>query len=641
MASTQSTASFVGLGTELGGRYKLLSKIGRGSSATVFEAFDTRLERRVAVKVLHRELTSDQAFLDRFADEARAAASLKHSNVMSVHDWGEDEIEDERVPFLVLELLEGGSLRSMLDEGAVCSPSQVIAFGIDACRALNYAHNQGLVHRDITPANLMFTELGTLKIADFGLARALADSGWTEPGKTLVGTARYASPEQAQGLNLGPQSDVYSLGLILIEALSGSVPFSADTLLGTLAARVETDVEIPAAAAGELEPVIREMTRRDPEVRPSAQDAGAGLLGAARGMLRPAPLPLVGLPQEPAEAQVREEDGELVIDLTVQDVADRTTIAEIPTVDSGDEPPRRWPVLLLGLVLFGVIGWVGWQQSSGNNIATVAVPDVSGLPLEEALEQLGDTWVLEQKLERDGSTEQGAVIRTNPEAGTALDEGAELSYWISLGLPLVQIPQDELIGRSEEQVAATLTSLGLEVGTVERVSSEEVPEGNIVAITTDTLELPQGSVVDLVASLGPQDRVIPTVDETTDVDQLLADLQSAGLIVDRLEEFDNEVVEGGLVAVTPEPGTTVERDSVVTIVVSLGPEPVAVPSTSGLSLTNALDLLDGAGFLAELIGPNGQDGGQFASCAVVGTDPPSPTRLQPGAVVQVLMSDCT
>lgn len=647
MASTQSTASFVGLGTELGGRYKLLNKIGRGSSATVFEALDTRLERRVAVKVLHRELASDQAFLDRFADEARAAASLKHSNVMSVHDWGEDEIDGETVPFLVLELLEGGSLRAMLDEGVVCSPSQVIAFGIDACRALNYAHNQGLVHRDITPANLMFTELGTLKIADFGLARALSDSGWTEPGKTLVGTARYASPEQAQGLNLGPESDVYSLGLILIESLSGSVPFSADTLLGTLAARVETDVEIPEAAAGELEPVIREMTRRDVEARPSAQGAGAGLLAAARGMLRPEPLPLVGLPQIPAETEVdadgevREVDGELVIDLTVQDVADRTTIAEVPTVESGDEPPRRWPVLLLGLVLLAAIGWVGWQQISGNNISTVPVPDVSGLPLDEALAELGDTWVLDEKLERDDTTEQGAVTRTDPEAGTVLEEGAELSYWVSLGLPLVQIPQDDLIGRSEEQVSATLTALGLEVGTVERVSSEDVPEGNVVAITTDSLELPQGSSVDLVASLGPQDRVIPTVDETTDVDQLIVDLQSAGLIVERTEEFDNDVANGGLVSLTPPPGTTVERDSVVQVVVSLGPVPVAVPATSGLSLTNALDLLDGAGFLAELVGPNGQDGGQFASCAVVGTDPPSPTELQPGAVVQILMSDCT
>ena len=211
--------------------------IGQGGSATVFEATDLTLERNVAVKVLHPKLSSDPAFLERFRSEARAAAGLSHPNVMAVHDWGEDDRGDSTLPYLVMELLEGGSLRAMLDEGVVASPSQAIQIGLDACRGLNYAHTEGLVHRDITPANLLFGSDGRLRIADFGLAKALADSGWTESGKDLVGTARYASPEQAQGLRLAPASDVYSLGLILVEALSGSVPFSADTMLGTLTAR--------------------------------------------------------------------------------------------------------------------------------------------------------------------------------------------------------------------------------------------------------------------------------------------------------------------------------------------------------------------------------------------------------------------
>lgn len=638
MASTYPSAAIVGPGTELGGRYQLIASIGRGSSATVFEALDSRLERRVAVKVLHRELATDPAFLDRFADEARSAASLKHANVMSVHDWGEDQIGDERVPYLVLELLEGGSLRSMLDEGAVCSQSQVIAFGIDACRALNYAHTNGLVHRDITPANLMFTEEGTLKIADFGLARALADSGWTEPGKTLVGTARYASPEQAQGLNLEASSDVFSLGLILIEALSGSVPFSADTLLGTLAARVETDVDIPESA-GSLTPVLREMTRRDPQERPTSHDAGVGLLGAAKGMPRPKPLPLVGIVQEsPIGSDIELDDDQ---DATMHEVVDQTTIAEVPVVESGDEPTRRWPVLLLTLGILAAVGWFGYQQVTGNNILASEVPAISGMTLDEALETLGDRWVLNEKLERDAEIAQGSVIRTDPPAGEVLDQGSELSYWVSLGLPLIRVPADDLIGRSEEQVIATLESAGLNAGEISRVNSEEIAEGNVIDVDAESLELPLGSPVDLIASLGPPDRVIPPVDETTNADQLIAELEEAGLGVARVEEFDDEVPEGNLVSVTPAPGTTIERGAQVDVVISLGPTPVALPATSGLSLTEALDLLDGVGFLSELIGPNGQDGGELASCSVVGTDPPSPTELQPGEVVQVIMSDCT
>lgn len=622
----------------------MIAAIGRGSSANVYEGFDRRLERPVAVKVLHRQLSSDQAFLDRFKNEARSAASLKHSNIMSVHDWGEDTVDGEPVPYLVMELLEGGSMRAMLDQGAVFSPSQVIAFGIDACRALHHAHKEGIVHRDIAPANLMFTVDGTLKIADFGLARALADSGWTEPGKTLVGTARYASPEQAQGQNLTASSDVYSLGLILIEALSGSAPFSADTLLGTLTARVESDVEVPAAA-GPLAPVLRQMTQREAAVRPTSHDAGVGLLGAAKGMPRPAQLPLVGLIRDEFdnEQQLADPDqlGELDPDATVHEVIDTTTIAEIDPVEALDEPARRWPVLALALAIVAGIGWFVFQTVSGNTIATAEVPDVSGLALEEALEELGATWNLDEKLERDPEVAQGSVIRTDPEAGELLEAGADLSYWVSLGLPLVRVPEDDLIARSEEQARATLEALGLEAGSVERVNSEEVGEGNVISVSSDALELPLGSSVDLIVSLGPQGRVIPTVDVATDPDQLIVDLEAAGLGVVRVDEFDDDVAEGSIVSVTPPSGTEVERGAQVEIVVSSGPIPVAIPSTSGLSLTEALDLLDGAGFLSELVGPNGQDGGQFASCAVIGTDPPSPSELQPGEVVQVLMSDCT
>lgn len=674
MASTSPSPAVVGPGAELGGRYRLIRSIGSGSSATVFQADDTVLERHVAVKVLHRELSGDNEFLNRFVQEARSAAALSHSNVMQVHDWGEDESEHGGTPFLVTELLSGGSLRDMLDQDVVCSPSQVIAFGIDACRALHYAHGQGLVHRDITPANLMFTSGGDLKIADFGLARALADSGWTEPGKTLVGTARYSSPEQAQGNRLTAASDVYSLGLILIEALSGSAPFSADTLLGTLTARVETDVPIPDVPEA-LAAVLRAMTQRDPESRPTSHDAGVGLLGSAKGMPRPAPLPLVTLPELPIEEPVgttrsevfepsskesrtpgiiagtrttNPEDGQVVAvdpdadpDTTVVDIADRTTIAEVPVVDTGDEPARRWPVLFVAIAVVAAAGWFGWQQVSGGNIDTVEVPDVSGLPLEEALEQLGDTWLLQEKLERDATVEQGSVIRTEPVAGELVDEGTEVSYWVSLGLPLVRVPEDDLIGRSEAQAVGTLEALDLVVGDVERINSEEVGEGNVVSVSAEALELPIGASVDLVVSLGPQDRVIPQFDETTDADQLVADLEQAGLGVARLDEFNDEIEEGVIVSIAPPSGTQVDRGSQVEVVVSTGPTPVAIPATSGLSLTDTLDLLEAAGFFAELVSPEGEDGTFLATCAVIGTDPPSPTELQPGNTVQVLMSDCT
>src|SRR4051795_4549227 len=219
-------------GRVLSGRYLLHNAIGTGASGRVYAADDTRLRRRVAVKVLHAALAEDAAFLRRFRAEAQLAASLHHPHIVTVHDWGEDDM-----PFMVLELLEGGSLRGMLDGDTHLTVSQTTRVGRDVASALEYAHTRGVLHRDIKPANLLFDEHGIVRVADFGLARALAEASWTEPAGAVFGTARYASPEQAQGVHLDGRSDVYSLSLVLVESVTGNVPFAGDTTLGTLTAR--------------------------------------------------------------------------------------------------------------------------------------------------------------------------------------------------------------------------------------------------------------------------------------------------------------------------------------------------------------------------------------------------------------------
>src|SRR5918999_1275498 len=207
------------LGRVLGGRYRLIAPIGSCASAQVFLADDVKLRRRVALKVLHPALADDQAFLRRFRAEARAAAALSHPNLMAVYDW-----TDEGDPYLVLEYLGGGSLRALLDRGRRLSVAQAVVVGLEAARALDYAHSKGFVHRDIKPANLLFGDEGRLRIADFGLARALSEATWTEPGDGLVGTARYAAPEQASNPRVDGKADVYALGMVLIEAVSGAAP---------------------------------------------------------------------------------------------------------------------------------------------------------------------------------------------------------------------------------------------------------------------------------------------------------------------------------------------------------------------------------------------------------------------------------
>src|SRR3954463_982701 len=238
------------LGRVLGGRYRLVAAIGTGASAQVFLADDVTLRRRVAVKVLHPALATDEAFLRRFRAEARAAAALSHPNLMAVYDWGEDD-----GPYLVLEYLGGGSLRALLDRGTRLTPAQALLLGLEATRALDVAHRRGFVHRDIKPANLLFGEDGRLRIADFGLARALSETAWTEHG-SLVGTARYAAPEQARGGRVDGKADVYALGLVVIEAITGSVPLtSSQGALETMMLRQENAVSVPDDV-GLLKPIL-------------------------------------------------------------------------------------------------------------------------------------------------------------------------------------------------------------------------------------------------------------------------------------------------------------------------------------------------------------------------------------------------
>jgi serine/threonine-protein kinase len=228
-----STAVADLVGRVLAGRYRLLGSIGAGASGRVYIADDVRLRRRVAVKVLHAGLSDDVGFLRRFRTEAQLAASLHHQNVMTVFDWG----EDEGIPFMVLELLVGGSLRGMLDAGIRLSPAQAAHVGRQVAAGLEYAHGRGLVHRDVKPANLLFDEHGIVRVADFGLARALAEASWTEPAGAVLGTARYAAPEQGSAPRLDGRADLYALGLVLVESVTGKVPLVAETPFGTLALR--------------------------------------------------------------------------------------------------------------------------------------------------------------------------------------------------------------------------------------------------------------------------------------------------------------------------------------------------------------------------------------------------------------------
>lgn len=573
------------IGRVLGGRYRIIAPIGVGASARVYLADDITLRRRVAVKVLHEALAADDSFLRRFRAEAQAAASLNHPHVLGVYDWGNDD-----VPYLVSEFLGGGSLQSMLDAGHRLSVSQGLLVGMEAARGLEYAHAEGLVHRDIKPANLLFGEGGRLRIADFGLARALAEAGWTEPDGSMVGTARYAAPEQARGERVGPAADVYALALLVNEAVCGELPFTADTTIATLMARAETPFE-PHPDLGPLGATLRKAGALDPAERLSAGEFVRGFMEAAEDLPRPAMLPLVG-PVVDTEGGDRTQ--------LVPDAAGAAPLRPVPTGPAEDdhEVGRRWPWLALAVValLAAVAGGVAAFQNS--RPVTHPVPDLVGATAEDAVAAARDNgWVLSlDEIRRNGTTE-GEILEVDPEAGVDLEEGEILAVLVSKGEELITVP--DLVGQSRDDAEARLDAVGLTVGDISRRESETIPAGSVIEVLLEPgqIEVEPGAAIDLLISEGPASRAVPEVPESRDVEEARERLLNLRLVPAEQTEYSPDVPEGSVIRFEPSTGAVVEVDDPVTIVISLGPEPIEVPQLVGSDVAEADRILQDLGFV--------------------------------------------
>lgn len=633
------------IGRVLSGRYRLIAPIGTGASAQVFLADDVRLRRRVAVKLLHAALADDETFLRRFRAEAQAAAALSHPNIVAVYDWGDDNGR----PYIVTEHLGGGSLRSVLDDGGRLTPSQALLVGLEATRALDYAHRRGFVHRDVKPANLLFGEDGRLRIADFGLARALAEAAWTEPQGAVLGTARYASPEQAQGEPVDGRADVYSLGLVLIEAVTGSVPFAADTTIATLMGRVGKPVPVPDEL-GPLQKPLERAGQPAPEDRPNAGELSIALMAAAEQLPRPAPLllrrttPVVDLTADAgldatmlgssAHAPSRlAEPGEVTITDVPIVTSGENPFAEPGVVDAPTEGPRRrrWPVLVSIVVLAALLGVGAAWAFIEARLPSYEVPVLVGNTEEAARRAVdGYGWKIERRTDRKDGSESGKVLRTEPGVGEQLAKGDTLVLYISLGNTLAAVPGD-LVGRPLEDAAAALEAAGGFVPKVTEVYDEEVAAGVVLAVAPESAgDQPKGSEILLTVSKGPQPRTVPSGLSGTTYEEAAAALTGAQLVPVRVEEFSDTVEAGLVVGLRPAEGEQAPRDSQVEVIVSKGPDLVAVPSVEGTDLNGAISVLEAAGFqVGDVFGP--ARGRPFE------TDPPAGTKAKRGSTVDIYL----
>ena len=644
------------IGRVLGDRYRLVTALGTGASAHVYLAEDVNLHRKVAIKVLHPALAGDISFLKRFRAEARAVAALNHPNILQVYDWGEEGGE----PYLVLEYLAGGSLRQIYDSGALLTPEQAVRIGLEAAAGLDYAHRRGLVHRDIKPANLLFDGERRWRIADFGLARALAEAAWTEPDGAILGTARYAAPEQVEGWTLDGRADVYALALVLYEGVTGKAPFVGDTTIATLMARVGTLLP-EHEALGPLNEVLVWAAAPEPDERYDAAALILRLQALEIALPKPEPLVLaeVGAVTDPTRAELAEV-GSGIGERTRPDRADATELGvatallspekPVDTPSGVTDPPapgtdgprsrKRWPwmagiaVVVAALIAAGVVLAVRQQFFTSSQ----AVPSLVGKTVPKAVQATSaDHFKVRQSgTEFSTTVGPGIILSQQPAAKPGHNpamakEGSTINVVVSKGLPPVTIPSNLTSYSNCADAIQALAAVHL-VGVCPDSAAQynpTVPAGRILGSSPAT-SATYGSTVTIITSKGHAPVAIPPVTGPgSTYASAAAALSAVGFTPTQATAYNSTVPAGQVIGTSPDPSAgPAPFGSTVTVNVSLGPQPVPVPNLSGDTVAQATTALQSKGLtLGAVYGP--------AKGKVFITTPDAGTNVSPGTAVNI------
>jgi serine/threonine-protein kinase len=563
-----------------GNRYRVIGLLGTGGMARVYRARDELLGREVALKVLNERLSSDRSFVERFRREAQNAASLNHPNIVALYDYGD---ENDRY-FIVMELIEGRSLNEVITEDGALMPERAAEIARDTAKGLGRAHEAGIVHRDIKPHNIMITGNGQTKVTDFGIARALGGNGEATMTQTgmVIGTAAYLSPEQAQGNPVDARSDVYSLGCVLHEALTGDAPFAGDTPLSIAYKHVRENPERASAVNSDvpdaLDAIVMKAMSKNPDNRYADAGELADDLDRYLAGQRVDATPFLGATNvmgAGAGTQVMRE-------------------TEVYEDYPDEEPPKSntgkyilIALLLLGLLALGAFLLSGLLEPEPE-VVDVEVPDVTGLSEQEATRQLEDAGLEVRSRNRSNpNIDEGEVFNQNPQAGATVEEGDEVTITVSSGPGEVTVPN--LLGLPESDAQAALENAGLVLGRTRSAESEQ-PEGTVIDQNPASGEqLNEGEEVDVTLSSGITLVQVPGVIGLSEEDAVAA-VEGEGLTPEVVTE-PSEEDEGTVIAQDPEEGAEAQEGDTVRIVVAEAPQ-FEMPDVRGEDADAAEDFLE-------------------------------------------------
>ncbi|MEN5073627.1 Stk1 family PASTA domain-containing Ser/Thr kinase [Isoptericola cucumis] len=633
----------------LAGRYEVGELIGRGGMAEVHIGHDTRLGRTVAIKVLRSDLARDPSFLARFRREAQSAAALNHPAIVAVYDTGEDTHTDPQgatshVPFIVMEYVEGHTVRDILQDGAAVPIEEAVEITAGILSALEYSHQAGIVHRDIKPANVMITPTGAVKVMDFGIARAMADSAATmTQTHAVIGTAQYLSPEQARGEQVDARSDLYSTGCVLFELLTGRPPFIGDSPVAVAYQHVGQAAQRPSELASDVPEVLdrivlKALTKDRDDRYSTAAEFRADLDSALRGGNVTAPL-LGAAAAGAAATQVMGAGGatQVMDPASPWDTTGTATPGE-GTPEGEDEGKRSRKGLMWTLIAVGVLAVaaiITFLVMRPDTPTQVEVPTlVATVTPAEAEKEITDAGLLyDEQLDAESTEEEGTFLGQSPSGGAMVDEGSTVTVTFSAGPDTIGVP--EVNGLPQDQAEQEITDAGLVVGEVSQRNHKSVDEGRVITSSPEAGQaINEGETVDLVVSTGQVD--LPDL-RGMGQDQAESTIDDLGLSY-RTETRESEDGEPGTVIEQSPSAGAVTQGTRVTIVIAEEPEPemASVPTVVGLTQDEAIERI-GSWALNPV--PSTASSDSVCEGVVIDQDPQEGAQLEIGSDVKFTVSE--